>query len=51
MKVAFRSKTSLTTALLLLALGALSLTGCNTIEGVGQDLQSAGRAVEDAADR
>ncbi|MEQ1509244.1 MAG: entericidin A/B family lipoprotein [Sphingopyxis sp.] len=35
----------------ILALLALTLvTGCNTIEGAGRDIQSAGRTVEDAAD-
>lgn len=28
---------------------ALSITACNTIEGVGKDVESAGSAVEDAA--
>jgi predicted small secreted protein len=33
-----------------LALGtALLLSACNTVEGAGRDLQSAGDAVEDAA--
>jgi predicted small secreted protein len=33
-----------------LALGAaMLLTACNTVEGAGRDLQSAGRAVEDTA--
>lgn len=30
--------------------GGLALAGCNTVEGVGEDVQSAGEAVEDAAD-
>lgn len=29
---------------------AASATACNTVEGVGQDVQAAGSAVEDAAD-
>ncbi len=29
---------------------ALLLSACNTVEGAGRDLQSAGDAVEDAAD-
>ncbi|MBU0589627.1 MAG: entericidin A/B family lipoprotein [Gammaproteobacteria bacterium] len=37
----------------LAALFALSfafvLTGCNTVKGVGQDLQKAGEKIEDAA--
>lgn len=28
-----------------------SLTGCNTVEGFGQDVQKAGDKIEDAADR
>ena len=36
---------------LLLALAyAGALTGCNTIEGAGQDIQRGGEAIEDAAD-
>jgi predicted small secreted protein len=34
---------------LLLSLIVLSLSACNTIEGVGKDVQKAGEAVEDAA--
>ncbi|MEQ1726371.1 MAG: entericidin A/B family lipoprotein [Sphingopyxis sp.] len=35
----------------ILALMALALVaGCNTIEGAGRDIQSAGQVVEDAAD-
>jgi len=33
----------------LLTLG--SLTGCNTISGVGKDVQKGGEALENAADR
>ncbi len=29
---------------------AVAATACNTIEGVGQDAQAAGQAVENAAD-
>jgi predicted small secreted protein len=37
--------------LLLLALACASaMTGCNTIEGAGQDIQRGGEAIEDAAD-
>ncbi len=32
-------------------LTAAGLAGCNTTEGVGRDLQSAGEGIEDAADR
>lgn len=29
--------------------GALAVAGCNTVEGAGKDMKSAGGAVEDAA--
>jgi entericidin B len=29
----------------------LSLAGCNTVEGFGQDVQAGGRAIERAADK
>jgi predicted small secreted protein len=32
----------------LLASVVLALTGCNTVRGVGQDLQKAGATIEDA---
>ncbi|MEA1943436.1 MAG: entericidin A/B family lipoprotein [Pseudomonadota bacterium] len=35
---------------LLIALTALSLTACNTIRGVGQDVERAGETVQDATD-
>ena len=34
---------------LLLLTGLFSVAACNTVEGVGKDVQSAGDAVEDAA--
>lgn len=37
-------------ALLLIAGAALIAAGCNTTKGVGQDMQSVGEAIEDAAD-
>lgn len=30
-------------------IGASALTACNTVEGVGQDVQTAGQAVEETA--
>jgi predicted small secreted protein len=30
--------------------GMLLVTACNTVEGAGRDVQSAGKAVENAAD-
>ena len=33
----------------LLAAFALTVAGCNTIRGVGQDVQKAGEKIEDAA--
>ncbi len=35
--------------LTLLLAAAFVLAGCNTIQGIGQDLQKAGSAIEDAA--
>ena len=36
---------------LLMVLPLLALAACNTVEGAGEDMQSAGRAVERTADR
>jgi predicted small secreted protein len=30
-------------------MGAVSLTACNTVEGVGQDVERAGEAIEETA--
>ncbi|MFN3629537.1 MAG: entericidin A/B family lipoprotein [Casimicrobiaceae bacterium] len=30
-------------------LGLIALAGCNTIQGVGKDMQKAGEKIEDAA--
>jgi predicted small secreted protein len=35
--------------LFLAALALLTLAGCNTVKGVGQDLQKAGSKIEDVA--
>lgn len=32
-------------------LAALALAGCNTVQGIGQDVQAGGRAIERAAER
>jgi entericidin B len=37
--------------IVLLGLSVLSLTACNTVAGVGQDTQAAGRGLENAADK
>jgi predicted small secreted protein len=37
------------TILLLSVIFSTTLTACSTIKGVGQDLQKAGQAIEDAA--
>jgi predicted small secreted protein len=34
----------------LLLTGSLMVAACNTVEGAGKDVQSAGQAVENAAD-
>lgn len=33
-----------------IATSGFSLAGCNTVEGVGRDIEGAGDAIEDAAD-
>ena len=40
---------SITAGLMVAAL--LALMGCNTVEGVGKDVQSGGKAIENAADK
>ena len=37
-------------ALLLLLLGSVSMSACNTLQGAGEDVENAGDAVEDAVD-
>jgi predicted small secreted protein len=37
------------TALILFAIVSLMLSGCNTLEGIGQDIKKAGGVIEDAA--
>lgn len=37
--------------LALLTAAALTLAACNTVEGVGQDIQGAGQSIEKAADK
>lgn len=36
-------------AFMLLLLGSFGLAACNTAEGVGQDVQATGNAIEDTA--
>ncbi|HEY5409932.1 MAG TPA: entericidin A/B family lipoprotein [Caulobacteraceae bacterium] len=36
--------------LLMITAAALSLAGCNTVKGAGQDVSSAGHAVSDTAE-
>lgn len=36
---------------LIIAMALGTLAGCNTMEGVGQDVSATGRAVEKAADK
>jgi predicted small secreted protein len=46
-----RQETDMRKILAIFALStSLALAACNTVEGVGEDVQSAGEAVEDAAD-
>jgi len=37
------------TRLILIVAATLALTACNTIKGVGQDIQKGGQAIEGAA--
>lgn len=43
-------KPSSRSVLLVAILAALSVSGCNTVEGAGKDMESAGEAIQDAAD-
>jgi len=45
-----RINRTLTAALLLSIMGSLSLAGCNTMAGVGEDIESAGDSIEDTAE-
>jgi predicted small secreted protein len=38
----------LTICLALLVLGTLPLTGCNTMNGLGKDLESAGKTIQNS---
>lgn len=38
------------TARILIVLGLLGLAACETVEGAGQDIQSAGQTVENASE-
>lgn len=37
-------------ALVALSVGGLTLTGCNTTEGVGEDIKAVGESIDDAAE-
>lgn len=37
-------------AAILLGIGTLALTACNTTEGLGKDIEAAGEGIQDAAD-
>jgi len=37
-------------AIIAIILGAFVLTACNTMEGLGQDVQAGGKKIENAAD-
>ena len=38
-------------SMIAMILAAVTLAGCNTVKGVGQDVQRGGRAIERAADK
>ncbi len=46
MKLRTRNKSILAIAIL----AAVAMSGCNTMEGAGKDVESAGEAIQDAAD-
>ena len=53
METETKSRSNLVAALLAagcLAVAGVSLTGCNTVEGAGEDLQEASQNVRDAFD-
>lgn len=51
MKALFTTKTLRTRyMMILMAFLVTAVTGCATIEGAGKDVESAGEAVQDAAD-
>ena len=39
------------TLLSLMAIGVVSITGCNTVSGAGKDIQSGGHAISRSADK
>lgn len=44
-----KASTALAVALLVFSLAGIGITGCNTFRGAGKDIQSGGKAVEEAA--
>jgi predicted small secreted protein len=49
-KTTMNQRLKIVLGLLLFMFAGTALTACNTLEGVGEDVQDAGEAVEDAAD-
>ena len=49
-KMEARNKSSLWVLLGSTILAALAVSGCNTVEGVGRDVEAAGDAIEDTAE-
>ncbi len=39
-----------TLTLILTAAFIVALSGCNTVEGIGEDIEAAGEGIQDAAD-
>jgi entericidin B len=46
----FKTTAKVLLALATLGLGSSLLSACNTVEGVGQDVQAGGRALENSSD-
>ena len=38
-------------AVIAVLLGAMALSGCNTVKGAGKDIEKAGDKIQDSADR
>lgn len=46
----FENMRRLFLALAVAGISVAALTGCNTVEGAGEDIESAGDAIQDSAD-
>ena len=52
MKTSAATRTNLPVLAVIAALlGAIALSGCNTVKGAGKDIEKAGDKIQDSADR